>query len=113
MISIQQKKGKEVKMPKGIGGIQLVDKYKYLRIEISSKGTIAPHMESLKMKVANIQRAIGRLKGKGLYMMTSMDMYNAYLRPHLNMVTPALSFASKKVINDYLTKALGALKNAL
>ena len=65
------------------------------------------------MKVANIQRAIGRLKGKGLYMMTSMDMYNAYLRPHLNMVTHMLSFASKKVINDYLTKALGALKNAL
>jgi len=44
-------------------------------------------MESLKMKVANIQRAIGRLKVKGLYMMTSMDMYNAYLRPHLNIDT--------------------------
>jgi len=63
--------------------------------------------------LSNIQRAIGRLKGKSLYMMTSMDMYNVYLRPHLNMVTHMLSFASKKVINHYLTKALGALKNAL
>ena len=67
----------------------------------------------LKEKVNNIQKALRRMKRKRIHMLTNLDMFNTYLRPHLNIITPALSFAFKEVIDKYITKALGALKSAL
>ena len=40
-------------------------------------------------------------------------MFNVYLRPHLNTLTPALCHAPKDTINKFITRALDALKAAI
>lgn len=87
--------------------------YKYLGVNISDNGTIAPHMKTLNEKIDKTTTAIKRIKGKGIYKITNLDIFNAYLRPHLNTLTPALSHASVSTIEDFITTALRALKVAM
>ena len=43
-------------MPKGIGGINLVEEYKYLGMIISSKGIITPHLNTLTNKIERMSQ---------------------------------------------------------
>ena len=46
-------------------------------------------------------------------MLTNMDLFNTYVRPHLNMIAPALAFAPKESIRKYINMAMVSMKIAL
>ena len=46
-------------------------------------------------------------------MLTNMDLFNTYVRPHLNMIAPALAFAPKESIRKYINMAMVLMKIVL
>jgi len=43
-------------------------------------------------------------------MIINMDLFNTYVRPHLNIIVPALAFAPNDSIRKYINKAMVSMK---
>jgi len=55
--------------------------YKYLGVMINARGKIKPQISELKNRLNKAATAIKRTRGKGIKMITNIDMFNNYVRP--------------------------------